>query len=67
MKAKTTILDLLLKVQNKETWVEDINDIICLYSIAVISTFGETEYERTSTHLLILKDLGNAFYESIPN
>lgn len=125
MKSKTTILDLLLKVQNKETWVEDINDIIygysravmlcadsdsgsatsfepdhlyhlkrvinafndiemfskldsklyykivseitCNYSIAVIETMADNEHERTSTHLLILKDLGKAFYESIPN
>jgi len=130
MKAKNTILDLLLKVQNKETWVEDINDIIygysravmlcadsdsgsatsfehehlfhlkkfvsafneidkfdevllskisaksyckiiseitCNYSIAVIETMADNEHERTSTHLLILKDLGKAFYESIPN
>lgn len=125
MKSKNTILDLLLKVQSKETWVEDINDIIygysravmlyaasddgsevtiehdhlyqlkrlikafndieifseldsklyykivseitCNYSIAVIETMADNEHERTSTHLLILKDLGKAFYESIPN
>lgn len=61
---KSVVLNGLLKIQDKETWVEDINDIIYGYSRAIMlysaSEIG-SEVTDEAEHLYILKLISKAF------
>jgi len=64
MKSKSIILNELLKIQDKETWIEDINDIIYGYSRAVMlyaASDDGTEATDEAEHLYFLKLITKAF------